>query len=60
MEFFSQKYCTRTLYEIQSFFCPTGDTGIGIQTWVESVLDGGLNFPHLRVLYPTAPPRYYT
>ena len=35
-----------------------GDTGIGIQEWVNTALGvQQLTFPHLRLLFPTAPPR---
>ncbi|XP_052220459.1 lysophospholipase-like protein 1 isoform X2 [Dreissena polymorpha] len=43
------------------FLHGSGDTGIGIQEWVNSISGAKeLRFPHLRILYPTAPPRPYT
>ena len=36
-----------------------GDSGAGIQEWVNNALGvKQLTFPHLRILYPTAPARY--
>eukprot|EP00062_Callorhinchus_milii_P018741 gi/632972545/ref/XP_007902711.1/ PREDICTED: lysophospholipase-like protein 1 isoform X5 [Callorhinchus milii] len=37
-----------------------GDTGQGIRAWVKDVLSKDLIFPHIRVIYPTAPLRPYT
>lgn len=34
-----------------------GDTGIGIQDWLRSILDDDFKFPHLKVIFPTAPLR---
>lgn len=37
-----------------------GDTGQGLMEWVRSILSRDLSFPHIRVLYPTAPLQPYT
>ena len=39
-------------------FSYTGDTGHGVEMWTEHTLDKTMDFPHLKVLYPTAPKRY--
>ncbi|MBN3306057.1 LYPL1 protein, partial [Amia calva] len=38
----------------------SGDTGPGLREWVRDVLKQDLAFPHIRVIYPTAPLRPYT
>ncbi|KAK3593185.1 hypothetical protein CHS0354_039669 [Potamilus streckersoni] len=42
------------------FFHGSGDSGEGIKSWLQSVLGPEFSFPHLRVVFPTAPPRPYT
>ncbi|VDI56258.1 phospholipase/carboxylesterase [Mytilus galloprovincialis] len=42
------------------FLHGSGDTGIGIQDWLRSILDDDFKFPHLKVIFPTAPLRPYT
>ncbi|XP_045187420.2 lysophospholipase-like protein 1 isoform X2 [Mercenaria mercenaria] len=43
------------------FLHGSGDSGLGVQEWVNSALGvKQLTFPHLRLLYPTAPARPYT
>ncbi|XP_043917358.1 lysophospholipase-like protein 1 [Protopterus annectens] len=42
------------------FLHGSGDTGPGIRAWVKDVLNEDLVFPHIRVVYPTAPARPYT
>ncbi|XP_007902709.1 lysophospholipase-like protein 1 isoform X3 [Callorhinchus milii] len=42
------------------FLHGSGDTGQGIRAWVKDVLSKDLIFPHIRVIYPTAPLRPYT
>lgn len=37
-----------------------GDTSKGIYEWVQMLSGGNFTFPHLRVLFPTAPVRRYT
>nr|XP_039252111.1 lysophospholipase-like protein 1 isoform X1 [Styela clava] len=47
------------------FLHGSGDTGVGIQSWIADCFDGtgdkqGFNFNHIKVIYPTAPPQPYT
>jgi phospholipase/carboxylesterase len=42
------------------FLHGSGDTGEGIQSWLHSALGSEFAFPHIRVIYPTAPVRPYT
>ncbi|XP_014773447.1 lysophospholipase-like protein 1 isoform X1 [Octopus bimaculoides] len=42
------------------FLHGSGDTGQGIREWLQMVLGHELAFPHIRVVYPTAPARPYT
>ncbi|KAL4657469.1 lysophospholipase-like protein 1 [Arapaima gigas] len=42
------------------FLHGSGDTGQGLRMWVRDVLKQDLAFPHIRVIYPTAPARPYT
>ncbi|XP_020779307.2 lysophospholipase-like protein 1 [Boleophthalmus pectinirostris] len=42
------------------FLHGSGDTGQGLRAWVRDVMTPDLAFPHIRVLYPTAPERPYT
>ncbi|MXQ82016.1 hypothetical protein E5288_WYG004791 [Bos mutus] len=37
-----------------------GDSGQGLRTWIKQVLNQDLTFQHIKVIYPTAPPRPYT
>ncbi|XP_063054380.1 lysophospholipase-like protein 1 [Engraulis encrasicolus] len=40
------------------FLHGSGDTGLGLRAWVRDTFH--LAFPHIRIIYPTAPPRPYT
>ncbi|KAK6291121.1 hypothetical protein J4Q44_G00384730 [Coregonus suidteri] len=42
------------------FLHGSGDTGQGVRAWVKEVSVPDLDFPHIRVVYPTAPARPYT
>ncbi|GAB1607238.1 lysophospholipase-like protein 1 [Argonauta hians] len=42
------------------FLHGSGDTGQGVREWLQMVLGHELTFPHIRVVYPTAPARPYT
>lgn len=42
------------------FLHGSGDTGKGVKEWVNFLLGNDWNFPHLKVLFPTAPIRKYT
>uniref|UniRef100_A0A1A9WTW9 palmitoyl-protein hydrolase n=1 Tax=Glossina brevipalpis TaxID=37001 RepID=A0A1A9WTW9_9MUSC len=42
------------------FLHGTGDTGPGIREWVHEILERELEFPHIKMLYPTAPLQSYT
>nr|XP_046171162.1 lysophospholipase-like protein 1 isoform X1 [Oncorhynchus gorbuscha] len=42
------------------FLHGSGDTGRGVRAWVKEVSVPDLAFPHIRVVYPTAPARPYT
>ncbi|XP_062911817.1 lysophospholipase-like protein 1 [Mobula hypostoma] len=42
------------------FLHGSGDTGPGVRAWIKDVLKHDLIFPHIRVIYPTAPMRPYT
>lgn len=37
--------------------CYAGDTGDGIREWLKFALGAEFSFPHIRVIYPTAPAR---
>lgn len=42
------------------FFHGSGDTGKGACEWLEFLLSKDFQFPHLQILFPTAPQRPYT
>ncbi|KAJ7985672.1 hypothetical protein DPEC_G00354490 [Dallia pectoralis] len=42
------------------FLHGSGDTGRGVRAWVKDVSVPDMVFPHIRVVYPTAPARPYT
>lgn len=42
------------------FMHGSGDTGMGVKEWVKMLLKEDMKFPHIKVLYPTAPFRPYT
>uniref|UniRef100_A0A1A9ZSG0 palmitoyl-protein hydrolase n=1 Tax=Glossina pallidipes TaxID=7398 RepID=A0A1A9ZSG0_GLOPL len=42
------------------FLHGSGDTGPGIREWVHEILERELEFPHIKMLYPTAPLQPYT
>lgn len=42
------------------FFHGSGDTGQGVREWIKFLLGKDISFPHLRILFPTAPLRPYT
>lgn len=42
------------------FFHGSGDTASGIRDWVNAVVGKELNFSHIKIIYPSAPPRPYT
>ncbi|XP_017017662.1 lysophospholipase-like protein 1 [Drosophila kikkawai] len=42
------------------FFHGSGDTGPGILEWVRFVLGRNLEYPHIKIIYPTAPLQKYT
>ncbi|XP_070578678.1 lysophospholipase-like protein 1 [Ptychodera flava] len=42
------------------FLHGSGDTGEGVRAWVRDVLGQDFAFPHIKVIYPTAPERPYT
>ncbi|MBN3325618.1 LYPL1 protein, partial [Atractosteus spatula] len=42
------------------FLHGSGDTGEGLRAWVRELLKQDLAFPHIRIIYPTAPARPYT
>ncbi|XP_040119197.1 lysophospholipase-like protein 1 [Oryx dammah] len=42
------------------FLHGSGDSGQGLRTWIKQVLNQDLTFQHIKVIYPTAPPRPYT
>lgn len=37
-----------------------GDTGKGVNDWVKALLGKELTFPHIQIVYPTAPLQPYT
>ncbi|XP_055437891.1 lysophospholipase-like protein 1 isoform X2 [Bubalus kerabau] len=39
------------------FLHGSGDSGQGLRTWIKQVLNQDLTFQHIKVIYPTAPPR---
>lgn len=45
---------------LNCWFYVSGDTGHGIKEWVEFLLGPKAAFPHLKILFPTAPVRKYT
>ncbi|XP_049490521.1 lysophospholipase-like protein 1 isoform X2 [Panthera uncia] len=40
------------------FLHGSGDSGQGLRTWIKQVLNQDLTFQHIKIIYPTAPPRY--
>ncbi|XP_045665582.1 lysophospholipase-like protein 1 isoform X4 [Ursus americanus] len=42
------------------FLHGSGDSGQGLRTWIKQVLNQELTFQHIKIIYPTAPPRPYT
>ncbi|KAH8306131.1 hypothetical protein KR018_002153, partial [Drosophila ironensis] len=42
------------------FFHGSGDTGPNVMEWVRFLLGRDLEFPHIKILYPTAPLQKYT
>ncbi|CAH1792716.1 unnamed protein product, partial [Owenia fusiformis] len=42
------------------FLHGSGDSGFGVRQWVSDLIDDELTFPHIRMIYPTAPERPYT
>ncbi|XP_004685298.1 PREDICTED: lysophospholipase-like protein 1 [Condylura cristata] len=42
------------------FLHGSGDSGQGLKTWIKHVLHQDLTFQHIKIIYPTAPPRPYT
>jgi len=42
------------------FLHGSGDTGHGVKAWVEMLLGAKAAFPHLKMIFPTAPVRPYT
>ncbi|KAM7049926.1 lysophospholipase-like protein 1 [Molossus nigricans] len=42
------------------FLHGSGDSGQGLRRWIKQVLNQDLTFPHIKIIYPTAPPRPYT
>ena len=45
-------------YPYYFIFIITGDTGRGVQDWLKMILNEDFKFPHLKVIFPTAPLRY--
>ncbi|XP_040841625.1 lysophospholipase-like protein 1 isoform X6 [Ochotona curzoniae] len=37
------------------FLHGSGDSGLGIRTWIKQVLNQDLTFQHIKIIYPTAP-----
>ncbi|XP_036984245.2 lysophospholipase-like protein 1 isoform X2 [Artibeus jamaicensis] len=42
------------------FLHGSGDSGQGLRRWIKQVLSQDLTFQHIKIIYPTAPPRPYT
>lgn len=42
------------------FLHGSGDSGLGLRTWIKQVLNQDLTFQHIKIIYPTAPSRPYT
>ncbi|XP_051004053.1 lysophospholipase-like protein 1 [Acomys russatus] len=42
------------------FLHGSGDSGQGLRQWIKQVLNQDLTFRHIKIIYPTAPPRPYT
>ncbi|XP_003474277.1 lysophospholipase-like protein 1 [Cavia porcellus] len=42
------------------FLHGSGDSGQGLRRWIKEVLSQDLTFQHIKIIYPTAPPRPYT
>ncbi|XP_021533034.2 lysophospholipase-like protein 1 isoform X3 [Aotus nancymaae] len=42
------------------FLHGSGDSGRGLRMWIKQVLNQDLTFQHIKIIYPTAPPRSYT
>ncbi|XP_059269337.1 lysophospholipase-like protein 1 isoform X2 [Mustela nigripes] len=42
------------------FLHGSGDSGQRLRKWIQQVLNQELTFQHIKIIYPTAPPRPYT
>ncbi|XP_029052546.1 lysophospholipase-like protein 1 isoform X1 [Osmia bicornis bicornis] len=42
------------------FFHGSGSSGDDIKKWIDTLNKGELNFPHIKIIYPTAPAQPYT
>ncbi|XP_021782820.1 lysophospholipase-like protein 1 isoform X3 [Papio anubis] len=42
------------------FLHGSGDSGQRLRMWIKQVLNQDLTFQHIKIIYPTAPPRSYT
>ncbi|XP_021574282.1 lysophospholipase-like protein 1 isoform X2 [Carlito syrichta] len=40
------------------FLHGSGDSGQGLRQWIKQVLSQDLRFQHIKIIYPTAPPRF--
>ncbi|KAM5238642.1 lysophospholipase-like protein 1 isoform 2-T2 [Ctenodactylus gundi] len=40
------------------FLHGSGDSGQGLRKWIKEVLNQDLTFQHIKIIYPTAPPRF--
>ncbi|XP_063528135.1 lysophospholipase-like protein 1 isoform X4 [Pongo pygmaeus] len=40
------------------FLHGSGDSGQGLRMWIKQVLNQDLTFQHIKIIYPTAPPRF--
>jgi hypothetical protein len=49
--------CRNLCYQNYSDTECTGDTGEGIRAWLKLALGAEFSFPHIRIIYPTAPVR---
>lgn len=40
------------------FLHGSGDSGDGVKDWLDSILNGNFEFPHIKVIFPSAPSRF--
>lgn len=53
-------FLNRHLKILISFFFISGDSGSNVKNSIDMLNRGELSFPHIKIVYPTAPAQPYT